>query len=104
MKYFDAHCHIQFPMFDEDREALASRMEQEAFGGVVVGVDEASSTQAIALAESHPHLWAAAGLHPNYTQEHSFDEEVFRALARHPKVVAIGECGLDNFRDRKSVV
>ncbi len=98
MKYFDAHCHIQFPMFDEDREALATRMEQEEFGGIVVGVDHASSEQAIALAESHPHLWAAAGLHPNYTQEQEFNPEAFRALAVHPKVVAIGECGLDNFR------
>lgn len=98
MKYFDAHCHIQFPMFDEDREALAARMEQESFGGIVVGVDSGSSEQAIALAESHPHLWAAAGLHPNYTEEHVFDRDAFRALAKHPRVVAIGECGLDNFR------
>lgn len=98
MKYFDAHCHIQFPMYDEDREALAARMEQEQFGGIVVGVDHSSSEQAIALAESHPHLWAAAGLHPNYTQEQEFTYDAFRALARHPKVVAIGECGLDNFR------
>ncbi len=98
MKYFDAHCHIQFPVFDEDREALALRMEQEEFGGIVVGVDEASSAQAIALAESHPHLWAAAGLHPNYTADQEFDLEVFRALATDPKIVAIGECGLDNFR------
>ncbi len=98
MKYFDAHCHIQFPMFDEDREALATRMEQESFGGIVVGVDHSSSEQAIALAESHPHLWAAAGLHPNYTEEQVFDAEAFRSLASHPRVVAIGECGLDNFR------
>ena len=98
MKYFDAHCHIQFPMFDEDREALAARMEQESFGGIVVGVDQSSSEQAIAFAESHPHLWAAAGLHPNYTEEHVFDRDAFRSLARHPRVVAIGECGLDNFR------
>jgi TatD DNase family protein len=98
MKYFDAHCHIQFPVFDEDREALALRMEQEAFGGIVVGVDKASTEQAIALAQTHLHLWAAAGLHPNYTQEHEFSVEEFRALARHEKVVAIGECGLDNFR------
>ena len=98
MKYFDAHCHIQFPMFDEDREALATRMEQESFGGIVVGVDHSSSEHAIALAELHPHLWAAAGLHPNYTEEHVFTVEAFRSLASHPKVVAIGECGLDNFR------
>ncbi len=98
MKYFDAHCHIQFPMYDEDREVLAKRMEQEEFGGIVVGVDRTSSEQAIALAESHPLLWAAVGLHPNYTEQHAFDMAVFRELATHPKVVAIGECGLDNFR------
>ncbi len=98
MRYFDAHCHIQFPMFDEDREILASRMETEAFGGIVVGVDAHSSEQATALAQSHAHLWAAVGLHPNYTQEQEFDIEAFRRLAQHSKVVAIGECGLDNFR------
>ncbi len=98
MKYFDAHCHIQFPMFDEDREALATRMEQEEFGGIVVGVDRTSSEQAIALAESHQHLWAAVGLHPNYTEKQAFEVDAFKALAMHEKVVAIGECGLDNFR------
>ncbi len=103
MRYFDAHCHIQFPMFDEDREELARRMEEESFGGVVVGVDYASSVQAVALAETHPHLWAAVGLHPNYTQEQTFDMDAFRALAAHPKVVAIGECGLDNFRPENPV-
>ena len=98
MKYFDAHCHIQFPMFDADREELARRMEEESFGGIVVGVDYDSSVQAVALAETHPHLWAAVGLHPNYTQEQDFDIEAFTELAKHPKVVAIGECGLDNYR------
>lgn len=98
MKYFDAHCHIQFPMFDEDREALALRMEEEAFGGIVVGVDKGSTGQAILLAQTHPHLWAAAGLHPNYTEEHDFNVDEFRVLASNEKVVAIGECGLDNFR------
>jgi TatD DNase family protein len=98
MKYFDAHCHIQFPMFDEDREALALRMEQEAFGGVVVGVDRTSSEQAVALAQTHPHLWAAVGLHPNYTEKQAFEVDAFKLLALHEKVVAIGECGLDNFR------
>lgn len=98
MKYFDAHCHIQFPMYDEDREVLAQRMETEAFGGIVVGVDRSSSEQAITLAQTHAHLWAAVGLHPNYTEQHEFDSEAFRALSKHPKVVAIGECGLDNFR------
>lgn len=98
MKYFDAHCHIQFPMYDEDREVLATRMEKEEFGGIVVGVDRTSSEQAIALTETHPHLWAAVGLHPNYTDKQVFEVDAFRELASHKKVVAIGECGLDNFR------
>lgn len=85
-------------MFDADREELARRMEEESFGGIVVGVDYDSSVQAVALAETHPHLWAAVGLHPNYTQEQEFDIEAFTELAKHPKVVAIGECGLDNYR------
>ncbi len=85
-------------MFDEDREELANRMEQEAFGGIVVGVDRTSSEQAIALAHMHPHLFAAVGLHPNYTDKQAFETDAFLALARHEKVVAIGECGLDNFR------
>lgn len=85
-------------MFDEDREILASRMEADAFGGIVVGVDTRSSKEAVALAEQHPHLWASVGLHPNDVEDQAFDEEEFRELARHPKVVAIGECGLDNFR------
>ncbi len=98
MRYFDAHCHIQFPMYDGDREDLARRMEEESFGGIVVGVDLASSKQAVELAETHPHLWASVGLHPNHALDEVFDEREYLELLKHPKVVAVGECGLDNFR------
>ncbi len=98
MKYFDAHCHIQFPPFDADREELIAAMKAQGVGGNVVGVDLASSRAAIALAGQHDGLFASVGLHPNDTPEEPFDTEAFAELAAHPKVIAIGECGLDNFR------
>ncbi len=98
MKYFDAHCHIQFPPYDTDREELVSVMQEQGIGGNVVGVDLASSRAAVALAEMHDGLFASVGLHPNDTPEEPFDMEAFAGLAAHPSVIAIGECGLDNFR------
>ncbi|MDB5265315.1 MAG: TatD DNase family protein [Parcubacteria group bacterium] len=98
MKYFDAHCHIQFDAYDADREELIASMIEQEVGGLVVGVDYASSEKAISLAEQHDSLFASVGLHPNDTLEEVFDMNVFRTLASHPKVLAIGECGLDNFR------
>lgn len=94
----DAHCHVQFDDYDADQEALIARMKDEGVVGIVVGVDLESSKKAVALAETHEHLFASVGLHPNRVQEESFDSEAYRALAAHPKVVAIGECGLDYFR------
>jgi len=96
-KYIDTHCHIQFEQYAEDDTELIERMHAEGVAGIVVGVDLESSQKAIALAEKHEHLYAAVGLHPNHADE-LFDEEAFRKLAGHPKVVAIGECGLDFFR------
>lgn len=98
MKYFDAHCHLQFDPYDEDREAVLGAMEQQEVGGLVVGVDLDSSVRALALVERRSDLYAAAGLHPNAVLEDRFDEASFRAILRHPKMVAVGECGLDNFR------
>ena len=98
MRYFDAHTHIQFPQFDEDREELIATMLEQEVGALVVGVDLDSSKKAVALAERYPHLWVSVGLHPNDTPEEVFDHAAFSELAAHPKVRAIGECGLDNFR------
>lgn len=98
MKYFDAHCHIQFDAFDADRDELIASMKEQEVGALVVGVDRVSSEKAIALAEQHDSLWASVGLHPNAVLDENFNVEAYRKLAAHPKVVAIGECGLDNFR------
>lgn len=101
LKYFDAHCHVQFDMYDPDRDALLARMAEEGVGGLVVGVDLASSQKAVALAERHEHLFASVGLHPNYEPNEWYDISYYRALAQHPKVVAMGECGLDHFRPKE---
>ncbi|HYF28890.1 MAG TPA: TatD family hydrolase [Candidatus Paceibacterota bacterium] len=98
MKYFDAHCHIQFEKYDGDRTALIEQLVQEGVGGLVVGTDLASSRAAIELVEDLDGFWATVGLHPNHVNDETFDDGIYRGLAMHPKVVAIGECGLDNYR------
>ncbi len=97
-RYIDAHCHLQFGQYDADRDDIIAKMKEEGVAALVVGCDLESSKGALALAEQHEHLYASVGLHPNYEPEVEFDREAFRVLAAHPKVVAIGECGLDYFR------
>jgi TatD DNase family protein len=97
MRYFDAHCHVQLRPYDEDREEVLSRMAEAEVGGLIVGVDYASSKFAVELVKGRSELFAAVGLHPNDTHE-PFNIEGFDTLAREPKVRAIGECGLDYYR------
>jgi TatD DNase family protein len=98
MQYFDSHCHLHFAAFDDSRDAVLARMRERDVGAVLIGTDIETSRGAVALAEQHDFLWASVGLHPNDNVEEVFDEEVFLELAKHPKVVGVGECGLDYFR------
>lgn len=98
MKLFDSHCHLYMPQFDEDREAVLARMREAGMGAVVIGVDLESSKKALELAKAHDFLWSSVGLHPNDNPDEEFNMEAYEALARDPRVVAIGECGLDYFR------
>jgi len=98
VRYIDTHCHLQFEQYAQDREEIIERMKEEGVAAIVVGTDFETSKEAVALAEKHEHLFASVGFHPGNTTLKSFDEAVYRALATHPKVVAIGECGLDYFR------
>lgn len=102
-RYVDAHCHLQFDEYAQDREDIIARMREEGIAAIVVGTDAETSEEAVAIAEKHEHLFASVGLHPSHATE-SFDEAAYRALAAHPKVVAIGECGLDYFREGSSEV
>lgn len=98
VKYVDAHCHLQLEQYAHDETESIERMREEGVAGIVVGVDYESSQKAIALAEKYEHLYAAIGLHPNNVSDKGYDISYYRSLARSPKVVAIGECGLDFFR------
>ena len=96
---FDTHAHYDAEQFDADREAVLSALPGRGVSLVVnPGCDLPSSRAAAALSERYPFLYAAVGYHPEncapYTDE---DLEKLRALAARPKVVAIGEIGLDYY-------
>jgi TatD DNase family protein len=98
MDYIDIHSHIYFPDYDTDREEVISRARNANVGVINVGTDLESSKKSIALAETHENMWATIGLHPVDANERAvFDYDAFKKLALHPKVVGIGECGLDYF-------
>lgn len=98
IRYLDVHAHVSFPEFDGDRDAVLGRMREAGVGAIVVGVDLESSRRAVALAEKHDNLWASVGLHPADNRREAFDPAFYASLASHPKVVAVGECGLDYYR------
>lgn len=102
MKLFDAHCHLQFPQYTGDLPEVLARMREADMGAVIIGTDYATSQAGLALANQHDFLWAAVGLHPNDNLDEAFDAAAYEALARDPKVVAIGECGLDYYRTEES--
>lgn len=98
---FDTHAHYDDAQFDADREALLSAMPENGVGLILdPGCDLESSRAAIALAEQYPHVYAAVGYHPeNCAPYTDADLDILRRLAQHPKVVAIGEIGLDYYWD-----
>lgn len=101
-RYVDAHCHLQFEQYAQDREYIIARMRDEGIAAIVVGTDIETSEKAVALAEKHEHLFASVGMHPSYAGGEHADLASYRALAQSPKVVAIGECGLDYFREESA--
>ena len=101
MYLIDSHAHLDSRKFDGDREAAIERARQAGVAAILnVGGDLASSRAAVALAERTDFIYAAVGVHPHdaRTVAPSVLDEL-RALSRHPKVVAIGEIGLDYYRD-----
>jgi len=99
MRYIDIHGHINFPDYDGDRETVFVRAKEAGVGMIIIGTDLESSRKAIELAEHHDNVWATVGIHPT-DNTHGFDHDSFKELAIHPKVVAIGECGLDYFHSK----
>lgn len=116
-KYFDCHTHVNFAAFKDDAEASIKRAQDAGVGMITVGTQYDTSADAVKVAEAHDDVYAAIGLHPihstkSYHDENElgeggkeftsrgeiFDAAKYEALAASPKVVAIGECGLDYYR------
>ncbi|MBE7004260.1 MAG: TatD family deoxyribonuclease [Ruminococcaceae bacterium] len=96
---FDTHAHYDDEQFDADRGELLASMPENGVGLILdPGCDYESSRRAVELAERFPHVYAAVGWHPeNCAPFVPEDLDALRALAKHPKVVAIGEIGLDYY-------
>ena len=97
---FDSHAHYDDRQYDEDREELFSRLfaEEGVTGLVTIGCNTESSHAALKLAETHPGVYAAVGFHPEFAH-HVSDASLaeIERLLTHPKVVALGEIGLDYY-------
>lgn len=93
--YFDIHSHINFPEYDVDREAVLDNLKKTNTYTITVGTDFESSKSAVELATMHPNVYACIGVHPVDDPMKGFDVEQFELLVQNPKVVAVGECGLD---------
>jgi len=98
MKLFDSHCHLQLEQYAADRAEVLARMQEKGMGAVIIGTDYDTSKAGLELTKQHDFLWASVGLHPNDNADEIFDTAKYEELAKDPKVVAIGECGLDYFR------
>lgn len=102
MSLIDTHAHLDFPHFDADRQAVLERASAAGVAKILtVGTDVASSRRAVGLAAAYDTAYAAVGMHPHDAKSLSGSALAdLRALAQHPKVVAVGEIGLDFYRDR----
>lgn len=101
MKFIDTHCHLNIkPLLENTNAVLDAAAEQGVDRMVVVGIDIPTSELAIRLAEDHEQIFASAGIHPNdcLKAPDSWEKEIIDMLT-HPRVVAVGETGLDYYWD-----
>jgi len=114
---FDSHCHIQFRGYKDDFEEVIKRCKEKDCAMIAVGTQKDTSKKAIEFAEKYENIYATVGLHPIHlfsthvdeeeasflSREEEFDYEFYKELAQHPKVIGIGECGLDLFHIPENV-
>lgn len=99
MYLVDSHCHIDFdPLYPRIEDVLANAHDNDVRYLLCVSVNLEDFPQVLALAELHDHIFASVGVHPNERDGRDPDADELVALADNPRVVAIGETGLDYFR------
>src|SRR5437899_7729558 len=98
--FYDTHAHLDYPDFAAELPQVVARAEAAGIAKIVcIGTDLESSQRAIKLAEEFPNLYAVVGWHPSNVMEAPEDlRQSLRELAKHAKVVALGETGLDYHR------
>jgi TatD DNase family protein len=90
----DTHAHLNMDDFNDDMDQVIKRAKENGLSHIIViGMDHKSSLRAIELAETYDMVYATVGLHPGYVDEGDLD--FIKPLLKHPKVLGIGECGLD---------
>ena len=97
--YVDSHCHLDFPELSSRLdEILATMRANRVDRALCVSVTLEDFPRVLALAEAHPHLYASVGVHPDHREAREPDVATLVALADHPRIIAIGETGLDYYR------
>lgn len=130
--FIDTHCHVHFNAYKTDMDDVIKRTLAQGVQMITIGTQSTTAKRGLEVAERFDGVWATVGLHPNHlceqeffdedelppeqspnakikTRCESFDPAYYLALAKHPKCVAIGECGLDYFRlpenvDRNEII
>lgn len=101
MQIIDSHCHINFPELGEDIEGVLRRMEENnVVRALCVSVQLEKLDEILSLATKYPNIYASVGVHPDNENCEEPTTEQLVTLSNHPKVVAIGETGLDYFRTK----
>lgn len=102
-QFFDIHSHVSFSQFGDDKEEVVARMREKDVWTITVGVDYESSLNAVKMASEREGFFATVGLHPSDNRKEEFVLEKYQKLLTNPKVVAVGECGLEYFHMTKDV-
>ncbi len=97
--FIDSHCHLNFPELAQNLDGVLEQMRENGVShALCVGVSLDKFPEILAIAERQPHIFASVGVHPDHELDAEPTAEQLAQLALHPKVVAIGETGLDYFR------
>jgi TatD DNase family protein len=97
--FVDSHCHLDFPEYADHLPDILARMkEAKVQNAMCISVDMPDFPKVLALAEAHEQLFATVGTHPDYEDTPEPTEDQLVELAKHPKILAIGETGLDYYR------